>query len=383
MKRVHVLNGLDNLALAHDHLRGKRLGLLTHPCGYDSHLVSSIDILRENYRLTALFSCEHGLRGDVQDGLHIDDREIDRKSGLPIFSLYGKHYSPTPEMLAEIDTMVIDMQDVGARFYTFVYSMCNVMIACGAAGKSVVVLDRINPIDGVHVQGTLLDEQYHSFVGEYAMPTRHGLTIGEFALFVKDHLHLDVDLTIVPMTGWKRDMLWLDTDASWTPPSPNMPHPGTALVYPGTCIFEATNISEGRGTTTPFEVIGAPFIDGDALCQRMRALNLPDIGFMPASYVPTFSKWQGERCHGVRVFVNSAAANAFAAGLYLAETILDMYPRQAHFLKDDKGVEASASHLLGCTEFQRGALSAKELIDRHQPLVEDFARRKQQFHLYQ
>lgn len=381
MGRTHVRVGIDNLSMAHDQLKDKRLGLMTHPCGYNSDLESSIDVLRARYRLTALFGCEHGIRGDVQDGLAVD-RETDAATGIPIFSLYGKNYAPTPEMLGEIDAMVVDLQDVGARFYTFVYSMANVMIACAEAGKPVIVLDRMNPIDGVHVHGTLLDEKYHSFVGEYAIPTRHGLTIGEFARFVKDHLKLDVRLTVVPMTGWRREMLWEDTDAVWTPPSPNMPTPRTALAYPGTCVFESTNVSEGRGTTTPFELIGAPFIDGQALAERMRGMKLPGIGFLPASFVPTFSKWEGERCHGVRVFVQNASADAFAAGLYLLETILDMYPNDARFLVDDAGAEATASHLLGCVDFQRGLTDARGLIEKHRPLVEEFARFKTAYHIY-
>ena len=231
--KVHVRSGLDNLKLAHDALNGRRIGLLTHPCGFDSTFTSTIDILHANYRLTALFACEHGIRGSVVAGAHID-QETDAATGLPVFSLYGDTKMPTPEMLSEIDVFVVDLQDVGARFYTYIYSLAFAMIACARAGKPIVVLDRINPIGGRTVQGTLLDERFHSFVGEYAVPTRYGLTIGEFARFVKDHLKLDVDLTVVPLTGWKRGMLWEDTDAAWAPPSPNIPTPHTALVYIGT-----------------------------------------------------------------------------------------------------------------------------------------------------
>ena len=214
--KVHVRSGLDNLKLAHDALNGRRIGLLTHPCGFDSTFTSTIDILHANYRLTALFACEHGIRGSVVAGAHID-QETDAATGLPVFSLYGDTKMPTPEMLSEIDVFVVDLQDVGARFYTYIYSLAFAMIACARAGKPIVVLDRINPIGGRTVQGTLLDERFHSFVGEYAVPTRYGLTIGEFARFVKDHLKLDVDLTVVPLTGWKRGMLWEDTDAAWAP----------------------------------------------------------------------------------------------------------------------------------------------------------------------
>ena len=380
--KVHVRSGLDNLKLAHDALNGRRIGLLTHPCGFDSTFTSTIDILHANYRLTALFACEHGIRGSVVAGAHID-QETDAATGLPVFSLYGDTKMPTPEMLSEIDVFVVDLQDVGARFYTYICSLAFAMIACARAGKPIVVLDRINPIGGRTVQGTLLDERFHSFVGEYAVPTRYGLTIGEFARFVKDHLKLDVDLTVVPLTGWKRGMLWEDTDAVWAPPSPNIPTPHTALVYIGTCIFEGTNLSEGRGTTTPFYVVGAPFIDAVRLTARMRALNLPGVGFMPAYFTPTTSKWNGEACQGARLFLASGEADAFAAGLYLLEAILDLYPRDAKFLSDDPSALAGTNLLLGTDEFRAGGLSAAEVIKKHRPLVEDFKRRSEKYYLYE
>lgn len=380
--KVHVRSGLDNLKLAHDVLNGRRIGLLTHPCGFDSTFTSTIDLLHVNYRLTALFACEHGIRGSVVAGAHID-QEVDTATGLPVFSLYGDTKTPTPEMLSEIDVFVVDLQDVGARFYTYIYSLAFAMIACARAGKPIVVLDRINPIGGRTVQGTLLDERFHSFVGEYAVPTRYGLTIGEFARFVKDHLKLDVDLTVVPLTGWKRNMLWEDTDAAWAPPSPNIPTPHTALVYIGTCIFEGTNLSEGRGTTTPFYVVGAPFIDAIQLTARMRALNLPGVGFMPAYFTPTTSKWNGEACQGVRLFLASGEADAFAAGLYLLEAIFDLYPRDAKFLSDDPSALTGTNLLLGTDEFRAGGLSAAEIIKKHRPLVEDFQRRSEKYYLYE
>ncbi len=286
---MRVKCGLDNIALVEDKLKNRRVGLMTHPCGYDSRLVSGIDIINRNYRLTALFACEHGIRGDAQGGDHIENC-IDTETGVPVYSLYGITRTPTPEMLSEIDVLVVDLQDVGARFYTYLYSMTNAMTACASAGIPVIVLDRVNPLGGEIVQGTLLNERFHSFVGEFAVPTRYALTIGEFALFAKAHMHLDVDLTVVPLSGWRRDMLWDDTGCIWTPPSPNIPSPRTTLVYPGTCIFEGTNISEGRGTASPFELIGAPFIDAAHLEKRMRSMAIPGTGFMRASFTPTFSK---------------------------------------------------------------------------------------------
>ena len=379
MAQVNVMSGLDNLKSVHDKLSGKRVGLMTHPCGFDRNLKSAIDIIHENYRLTALFACEHGIRGDMQAGDEVLN-EVDRETGCPVYSMHGKIKMPTKEMLDEIDVMVIDLQDVGARFYTYLYSMANAMIACEKYEKPIVVLDRINPIGGSVVQGTLLDENFHSFVGEYAVPTRYGLTIGEFAYFVKDHLKLNIDLTVSKLTGWKRDYLWKDTTAVWAPPSPNMPTPETALMYIGSCIFEGTNLSEGRGTTTPFELVGAPFIDAGKLEKRLRAFDLPGIAILRASFTPTFSKWQGEMCSGVRIRALTSEADAFKAGLYLLDTIRDMYPSDVQFL----GTTALAgiNLLLGTDDYRSGRLDADGLINMHKPLIDEFKEKKVKYHLY-
>ena len=375
--RSHVQCGADNLRLVWDKLAGRRLGLMTHPCGYDSHLVSTIDLLHQNGHLTALFGCEHGLRGAVQAGLAVND-EIDPETGVPVYSLFGDIHAPTQAMLDEIDVLVIDLQDVGSRFYTYVYSMCCAIEACARAGKPVVVLDRINPLGGALCQGTLLDERFHSFVGEYAVPTRHSLTIGEFARFFVSHRHIDADLTIAPLTGWKRDMYLDDTDAIWTPPSPNMPALMSVLDYPGTCLFEGTNISEGRGTTIPFQVIGAPFIDGARLEKEMRAQNLPGMGFRRAGFTPTFSKFAGEMCQGVQVYVTDRSiADPALAGLVLLETIMNLWPSEARI--DNPG---HFNSLMGDDAFTKGREDARTLMARHRPLVEDFAHRAAACRLY-
>ncbi len=378
---MRVKCGLENIALIDGKLKNKRVGLMTHPCGCDSGLRSGIDIFNQNYRLTALFACEHGIRGDAQGGDHIEN-ERDEETGVPVYSLYGETRVPTLEMMSEIDVLVVDLQDVGARFYTYLYSMTNAMTACAAAGKPIIVLDRVNPLGGDTVQGTLLNERFHSFVGEFAVPTRYALTIGEFALFAKAHMGIDVDLTVAPLTGWRRDMLWEDTGCVWTPPSPNIPSPRTALVYPGTCVFEGTNISEGRGTTSPFELIGAPFIDAARLEKRMRSMNIDGAGFMRASFTPTFSKWAHEHCHGVRVYALSREFDACYAALLLLETILDMYPNEARFLGDNDKALSGINLLLGGDEFRTGALGAKELIAKNKPLIEQFKQDKRAYHLY-
>ena len=268
--KAHVLCGLDRIDLADARLRGRRVGLMTAPTGVDGYLRSGIDILAERYRLTALFACEHGIRGDIQAGEAVETY-TDPDTGVPVYSTYGASGRLTAEMLDAFDVLVIDLQDVGARFYTFLYSLSFALEECARAGKSVVVLDRLNPLGGRRVEGTLLDERLRSFVGEYALPTRYGLTIGEFALWAADHLRLKLDLTIVPLQGWERWMYLDDTDTPWVAPSPNCATLQAALVYTGTCVFEGTNLSEGRGTTLPFELIGAPWVDAGRLERRMAA----------------------------------------------------------------------------------------------------------------
>ena len=350
---------------------------MTHPCGYDARLVSTIDLLHQNGRLTALFGCEHGLRGAAQAGAAVAD-EVDSETGAPIYSLFGDIHAPTPEMLDEIDVMVVDLQDVGSRFYTYVYSMCYAIEACARAGKPVVVLDRINPLGGALCQGTLLDERFHSFVGEYAVPTRHGLTIGEFARFFVAYKRIDADLTVVPLTGWTRDMYLDDTDAIWTPPSPNMPALMSVLDYPGVCLFEGTNISEGRGTSIPFQIVGAPFIDGARLEKAMRAQKLPGMGFRRAGFTPTFSKFSGEPCQGVQMYVTDRrVADPAMAGLVLLETIMNLWPNDARIDRPEH-----FNHLLGDDAFAAGREDARTLMARHRPLVEDFERRAAAFRLY-
>ncbi len=375
MQKIKVESGLDRLRTVHELLEGKRVGLMTHPCGYDCNLKSAIDIVNENYRLTALFACEHGIRGNYQAGV-VMENEVDPETGVQVFSLFGHGNKPTPEMLNEIDVLLIDLQDVGARFFTYLYSMCFAIEACCEAGKPVIVLDRMNPVGGELCQGTLLDERFHSFVGEYAVPTRYGLTIGEFARFFVDYKKLDADLTVCPLSGWTRGTYLDDTDTLWSPPSPNMPSFASAMCYTGTCIFEGTNLSEGRGTTIPFEVTGAPFIEGGKLEMAMRQQNLPGMGFRRTSFTPTFSKYAGEPCEGVQVYVTDRhVADPVAAGLILLETVMELYPGKVTF-------RPHFNLLVGDDAFVEGREDARTMLARHRPMVEDFRKRSEKYFLY-
>ena len=381
--KAHVLSGLDGISRFDDLLQGKRVGLMTNPTGIDHQLRSSIDILNERYRLSALFGCEHGVRGDAQAGDRVDTY-TDAQTGVTVYSVYGKSDRMTREMLDTFDVLVFDIQDVGARFYTYLYSLSYAMEECAKAGKTVLVLDRINPIGGIRRGGTILDLRFRSFVGDYELPTQTGLTIGEYARYIRHYLKLDLDLHVAPLTGWSRGMYLDDTDLPWVAPSPNCQSLATALVYIGTCVFEGVNVSEGRGTTQPFELIGSPWINAAALEKRMAALDMPGLHFRRASFKPTFSKYQNELCHGVQVHITDREkADVFLGGLKLLETIRDMYPEKLEYLSWGESRIHSLDKLLGTDAFRAGRLTADEVSRTYAPGVAAFSEAVKPFLLYQ
>ena len=300
-----VLSGLDVLvSRVPSLLRGRTVGLLSHQASVTrdlTHARCAIGAMR-GVRLARLFAPEHGLTGAAQDHARIP-RERDALTRLPVVSLYGKRLAPEPCALEGLGALVVDLQDVGARYYTFVWTMALAMRAAARVGLSVVVLDRPNPLGGERLEGNMPDPRFASFVGLYPLPTRHGMTIGELAGYLNDTHGLGCDLTVVPMLGWKREMLWEETGLPWVAPSPNMPTPDTARVYPGGCLVEGTNLSEGRGTTRPFEWIGAPYLDGARLERALARRRLPGARFRAIGFEPAFHKWKGERCLGVQVHV--------------------------------------------------------------------------------
>jgi uncharacterized protein YbbC (DUF1343 family) len=285
-------------------LTGRRIGLLCHQASVTRELVHAAEAIRglRGARLVCLFAPEHGLAGVVQDHAAVASTR-DRSAGIPVWSLYGRRLDPAPAMLRGLDALVVDLQDVGARYYTFVWTMALTMRACAAASVPVIVLDRPNPLGGLRLEGNWPDPRWSSFVGLYPLPARHGMTIAELAAYLNEAHALGCDLTVVPMQGWRRAMVWEDTGLHWVPPSPNMPTPDTAFVYPGGCLIEGTNLSEGRGTTRPFELVGAPFLDGERLARALNARNLPGARFRPAAFQPAFHKWAGRLCQGVQVHV--------------------------------------------------------------------------------
>jgi uncharacterized protein YbbC (DUF1343 family) len=308
MKKT-VVPGLEVLARRRPRwLRERRVGLLMHQASVTRRLVAARDVLHRlcGARLTALFGPQHGIAGEKQDNMIESAHATDARLGVPIFSLYSDTRSPTEAMLEHVDTLVVDLQDVGTRVYTFEWTTALALEACARAGKPVVVLDRPNPLGGVLLEGNLIRPGYESFVGLYPVPMRHGLTLGEMALLVNERLRARTgaprcDLTVVPMEGWRRRMRFADTGLPWVLPSPNMPTPETAAVYPGQVLLEGTNLSEGRGTTRPFEVWGAPWLDTAALRARFEKRRLPGCVLRDHDFQPTFHKWSGEVCRGFQI----------------------------------------------------------------------------------
>lgn len=302
MGTPEATNGIDRVAEYHNLFRGKRLGLITGPSGVTADLISSVEALGSRYRLTALFAPEHGIWGEAQAGDSVETF-TDGRTGLPVHSLYGAGKRISEETVRDVDMMVFDMQDAGVRFYTYLYTLADAMKSCAALGMPLVVLDRVNPLGGAVVSGAILEKSLYSAVGRYALPQRHGLTIGEFARFVNSEEKIGCELAVVHCGGWRRDMQYQDTGLPWVPPSPNLPTPETALCYAGMCLVEGTNLSEGRGTAKPFEFAGAPWINAEDLAQAMRERRLPGVLFRPVRFRPAFSKHAGELCCGVQLHI--------------------------------------------------------------------------------
>jgi uncharacterized protein YbbC (DUF1343 family) len=310
-------------------LKNRRIGLLCNPASVDRNLVHSRLRLKAllGDGLTCLFSPQHGLFAEKQDNMIESGDRRDPLLDVPVFSLYSRTRIPTREMFDAIDVLLIDLQDVGTRVYTFIYTMSHCMEAARQYHKKVVVLDRPNPVGGVQVEGNCLASGFKSFVGRYPIPMRHGMTIGELARMFNSAFDIGCDLDVVPMEGWRRSMLFSDTGLPWVAPSPNLPTPMSALVYPGQVIWEGTNVSEGRGTTQPFELFGAPFIDPYKILDALPPEAIRGAVLRPMEFEPTAHKWQGRRCHGFQIHVvQPEAFRAYSASLALLQAVLRRHP---------------------------------------------------------
>jgi uncharacterized protein YbbC (DUF1343 family) len=392
MNRNRVTLGLEKLLEAPPaSLKNARAGLICNQASVDHKFQHTADILyaRPEINLRALFGPQHGIRGDVQDNMIETEHTIDRDTGLPIHSLYSETREPTEAMLADVDVLIFDMQDVGCRIYTFAYTLANCMMAARKFGKKVIVCDRPNPINGKQVEGNVLEPEQASFVGFYALPTRHGMTLGELALMFNDRFGIGCDLEIVKMEGWQRDYWFDQTDAPWVFPSPNIPTLDSATVFPGAVHFEGTQISEGRGTTRPFELIGAPYIDPTEYAQALNNLKLPGVFFRSCIFRPTFQKHGGVSCGGVQTHVlDRETFEPVITGVAMVKTAYDLYGSEFRWK------EPPYEYVYDRNPFDviAGTSSIREGIERGDSLdgirstwperFEEFSRAREQYLLY-
>ena len=381
--KAQIKNGIDVIDKYGHLFEGKRLGLVTGPTGLNKQLKSTIDILNERFDLKALYSPEHGVRGNLQAGAHVDTY-VDEGTGITVFSLYGDNQKPTPEMLKDIDVLVMDIQDIGSRYYTYLYTMSYCMQACAENKKTFVYLDRINPIGGIEIEGGILDTKYASFVGLHPITARYGLTAGELAMLFNKEFSFGCELAVVKIEGWERDMYLNDTDLLWVNPSPNITSMDTAILYNGTCLFEGTNISEGRGTTKPFETIGAPWLDPFRLADRMNSMALSGVIFRPVYFDPTFSKHKGLQCRGVQVHITDyKAVKPLEVGMRLLYEIMDSNRSEFQWVPPNREKGSYFVDLLaGGEDVRLRTYEADGLIEKWRGESSLFKACKEQYHLY-
>jgi len=387
-----VLSGLDRVNTYAAWFTGKRIGLITNPTAVNAHGEYIVQIFQKmaHVRITALFGPEHGIHAKQDAGKKIVSTKDDL-SGIPVFSLYGKVRKPTTQMLAHVDVLVFDIQDIGTRYYTYIWTMALAMEAAAEQGKPFVVLDRPNPITGVRVEGNILDKQYASFVGLLPVPVRHGLTVGELARLFNGEGWLkngvQADLKVVPLKNWRRSVWFDQTGLPFIKPSPNMPDLETAIVYPGLCLLEGTNVSEGRGTLQPFKHFGAPWINARKLTEALNALNLSGVVFSEAHFVPRSikgmaanPKYLGHTCNGAQIKVTHRDIfKPFRSGLKILETLQRLYPdslrwHRKHF-----------DRLCGTDQIRKTIISGgnlEALINSWQDKLERFNAMREKYLLY-
>jgi uncharacterized protein YbbC (DUF1343 family) len=367
--------------------KGKKVGLVTNLTGVNKDMESTIDLLfnHPDIQLTNLYAPEHGIRGDAREGEKFETT-IDDVTNLPVHSLYGETRKPTKNMLKDIDVMIFDIQDIGSRYYTYIYTMAYVMEACSEFNKEVIVLDRPNPISGLKREGNLVDINYTSFVGLLPIPNRHGLTIGELAILFKNEFNYDCNLTVVPLKGWKRSMYYDKTDLFWIPPSPNTTTIDMCILYAGTCLFEGTNLSEGRGTTQPFEIIGAPYINSFELAEQFNSKNIDGVIARPVFFNPTYQKYKNEQCQGVQLHItNRDKIEPLKVTINLMADIAMLYPESFEFRKETPSGKSFFDLLAGNSTLRQQILKddRESYLEEAEEQLISFERLVQPYLLYE
>lgn len=372
--------GIERLPEYREVFAGKRVGLITNQTGIDAEGTPSAVLLSRAAQLTVLFSPEHGIQGNEREGASIG-HSTDPRTGLPVYSLYGNTKRPTPEMLKDIDVLCFDIQDVGARFYTYISTMAYSMEECARHKKRFVVFDRPNPIGG-SVEGNMLELEYRSFTGYFPIVQRHGMTVGELALLFNTEYGIRCDLTVIPMEGWNRTAYFDELPLIWVPPSPNIPSAQTALVYAGVCLFEGTNLSVGRGTAMPFQYLGAPYIDAYRLAEQLNRLDLDGVRFLPAFFTPTLSLYAGKLCGGVQIAVTDPHSFApVKTAIAMFYELKHLYPNE--FTINNAGEKYCGLHLLtGCTQLTDSSQTAQDYFTRIEKESAQFSNIRKKYLLY-
>ena len=370
---MSYLHGAERKEEIERAFRGKRVGLITNPTGVDRNFRATVDMLAEEYRLCALYSPEHGVRGNIQAGGKVDTY-TDEKTGLNVYSLYQNEASE--RLFADVDVIAYDMQDVGARFYTYIYTLTAAMEAAARYGKKVVVLDRYNPLGLEKIEGALLEERFTSGVGKYGLPSRYALTVGEFARYANEVGNINCDLEVIACKDLKRNDDFRTLGLDWVLPSPNLPTYESALAYIGTVLLEGTNMSEGRGTTKPFEMIGAPYLRADEVIKYIESLGLKGFKLRECCFTPTFSKHKGELCHGFQIHITDPDAfEPFTFGVFMLD-----YIRKTHSELEFR--EAFLNLLLGTDAFLREGFNAEKFVEEQKKAHESFKNQIKQYFIY-
>ncbi|WP_299979864.1 DUF1343 domain-containing protein [Desulfobacula sp.] len=390
--KKYVTLGLENLiADPPELLRGKRLGLLSNPASVDGRFNHASKLIHHFFpeQLKVLFSPQHGFFAEKQDNMIESHHIMEPELNIPVYSLYYDTRIPTREMFDQIDVLLVDIQDVGTRVYTFIYTVSFCLEIAAALKKQVIILDRPNPIGGTQVEGNILSKRYASFVGRFPVPMRHGLTIGEISQFFNQKFHMGCDLTIIPMTGWKRQMYWQDTGLSWIAPSPNLPTPQSCMVYPGQVIFEGTNISEGRGTTLPFEQFGAPFLNTKKIKAEADEM-IKGACLRPVNFEPTSGKWQGDVCKGFQIHITSTDEfKPYLSSLILMQLIIKHHKNEFNFKEPPYEYELEKMPIdliLGSKKLRKKLTRLEDLSllsDQWQKELESFKSISGKYHLYE
>ena len=380
--KKRVLNGIDRIDEVIPSLSGARIALITNPTGVSADGRSTVDILHEKGLLYCLLAPEHGVRGTAQAGEHIAGY-TDERTGVAVHSLYGSGVHIPESVLESIDAVAVDIQDVGARFYTYTSTLAYAMEDCARFGKRMIVFDRINPIGAVKPEGSVLEKKFSSFVGRYETATRHNLTVGEYANYINATENIGCELVVVTLDGWERGMHFSDTSLEWICPSPNIKRADTCFYYIGTCLAEGLNLSEGRGTEKPFELVGAPWLNAEMIAEELNARHFSGVSFASTEFIPSFSKYSGERCNGVLLHMTNAREFLpFETALSMLELIRRTHKEFRFTEPQREGSNYFVDLLLGSDEWRNEDFDINAFLKKQNKRLDEYEQKIKKYYLY-